>query len=552
MNPAILLFTIIFSCQSTFSQSYQLTETEKLATTAKIWGFLKYYHPEVAKGKYNWDKELFEILPKVRQSESKEELSKLYLDWINNLGKVKDCRKCRDVNTYQYFEKNLDLQWIDDKTIFTPALSESLRHIERNRHQGKKHYVSAVKGTQQVEITNEDNYKEHFNWENKDLRLLSLFRYWNIIEYFFPYKYQTDTPWDAVLTQMIPKFLDPKSETEYHLTMLELVGNIDDSHGVFITDKTNEFFGLKWIPAKFKIVNDSAIITGFYNDSLAKLDDIRVGDVITKVDGKEIGAIFTEKIKYLNGSNLSSKKGNSPYAIFNGSTDVVNIEYYREGNFYRKDVSRYLFANFNYIWNKGLEKYKILEGNIGYVNMGVVKNKDVAEMMETLKDTRAIIFDIRNYPNGTVYPITEYISSSQKDFFKITYPDLDYPGRFIWKDGRQTGNKKGLKYKGKVVLLVNEKTQSHAEFTAMSFQTGDHVTTIGSQTSGADGNISRLEMVGGFSTLISGLGIFYPDYTETQRIGVKIDIEIKPTTEGLVEGRDEILEKAIEFLNVKS
>lgn len=552
MRPAILLFTIILSCQSIFSQDYKLTDTEKLATTAKIWGFLKYYHPEVANGKYNWDKELFEILAKVRKSESKEELSKLYLDWIKNLGEVKDCKKCRNVNTYQYFDKNHDLQWIDNKRIFTPALSESLRHIERNRHQGRKHYVSSVRGTQQVEITNEDNYQEHFNLGNEDLRLLSLFRYWNIIEYFFPYKYQTDTPWDEVLIKMIPKFLDPESETDYHLTMRELIVSLDDSHGVFITDETNDFFGLKWIPAKFKIVNDSAIITGFYNDSLAKSDDIILGDVITKIDGREIGTIFAERIKYLNGSNLSSKKGNSPYAIFNGSTDVVNIEYYRNGACHNKDISRYLFANFNYVWNNGLEKYKILEGKTGYVNMGVVTNKDVAEMMEALKDTRAIIFDIRNYPNGTLYPITEYISSSRNDFYKVTYPDLDYPGRFIWKDGMRAGSKKSLKYKGEVVLLVNENTQSHAEFTAMCFQTGDNVTTIGSQTSGADGNVSRFEMVGGFNTMISGIGIFYPDYTEAQRIGVKIDIEIKPTKEGLVTGRDEVLEKAIEFLKAKS
>jgi C-terminal processing protease CtpA/Prc len=39
----------------------------------------------------------------------------------------------------------------------------------------------------------------------------------------------------------------------------------------------------------------------------------------------------------------------------------------------------------------------------------------------------------------------------------------------------------------------------------------------------------------------------YPDKTETQRKGVKIDIEIKPTIEGLKQGRDEILEKAIEL-----
>ncbi|MDC0008380.1 S41 family peptidase, partial [bacterium] len=91
--------------------------------------------------------------------------------------------------------------------------------------------------------------------------------------------------------------------------------------------------------------------------------------------------------------------------------------------------------------------------------------------------------------------------------------------------------------------------QSQREFTAMCLQTGDNVTTIGSQTSGADGNVVIFNMLGGYKTQISGVGIFYPDGTETQRIGVKIDIDVKPTIEGLVKGKDEILERAIEFVS---
>jgi C-terminal processing protease CtpA/Prc len=55
-------------------------------------------------------------------------------------------------------------------------------------------------------------------------------------------------------------------------------------------------------------------------------------------------------------------------------------------------------------------------------------------------------------------------------------------------------------------------------------------------------------MVGGYQTAFSGIGIFYPDGTETQRKGVKMNIEIKPTIEGIIERKDEVLEKAIEFV----
>lgn len=83
----------------------------------------------------------------------------------------------------------------------------------------------------------------------------------------------------------------------------------------------------------------------------------------------------------------------------------------------------------------------------------------------------------------------------------------------------------------------------------MAFQSSPNVTVIGRTTAGADGNVSRITLPGGISTLIFGMGVLYPDGTETQRKGVRIDYEIKPTIKGIKDGRDELLEKAIEIIN---
>jgi hypothetical protein len=48
--------------------------------------------------------------------------------------------------------------------------------------------------------------------------------------------------------------------------------------------------------------------------------------------------------------------------------------------------------------------------------------------------------------------------------------------------------------------------------------------------------------------MFSGLGIFYPDNTKTQRIGVKINEEIRPTIKGIAEGKDELLERAKQMI----
>ena len=95
------------------------------------------------------------------------------------------------------------------------------------------------------------------------------------------------------------------------------------------------------------------------------------------------------------------------------------------------------------------------------------------------------------------------------------------------------------------MILIDEISQSQAEYTTMALRAAPGAIVIGSTTAGADGNVSPIPLPGGLSTMISGIGIFYPDKRPTQRIGIVPDIEVHPTVAGLREGRDELLEAAV-------
>lgn len=532
-----------------FATVAPITETEKNFTTIKLWGFLKYYHPQVAKGKFDWDKQLFDILDKTKAAQDKASLSEMYGDWIDGLGPVPTCSACAKPSKNIHFDKNFDLGWTQDQNLFTAALSAKLKQIEENRHQGKSHYAGAHRQVGNVEFRNENDYKGH-DWQDMNIRLLALARYWNQVEYFSPYKYMTDQKWDDVLMEMIPKFIHAASDQQYRLAMLELVVKLDDSHANLITIKTNEYFGYYWIPAKFKIIDEKAVVTGFYDDSLAAANDLRIGDVIEKVNGETVADIVKRQWHLINGSNHPTKLRNTYYCITNGQTDKVNLSINRNGTTAEKMVNRYRRDSFKPTIAASKKPWKIMAGDIGYVDMGNLEFdiKNVDRMMDSLKTTKTIIFDIRNYPKGTMYLIARHLSRPDAPFVHFTEPDLDYPGKFVWRKEFFNGMRaeKNL-YAGKIILLVDESTQSHAEFTAMLFQTAKNVTTVGSQTAGADGNVSEVLFPGNHKSYLTGLGVFYPDGTETQRRGIRVDLEVKPTIAGVREGRDEVLEKALKL-----
>lgn len=521
-------------------------EIKNLSNLCKVWGFLKYYHPNVAKGNFNWDEHLLAILPKIENAKSDDDISKIYIDWIDSLGDIKECKTCKTINSKDSFDNNFNLSWTQDVNVFSDELTRKLKYIENNRFKGKSYYISTTRNGNLV-IENEPEYKD-FEYPSRNFRLLSLFKYWNTIEYFYPYKYLTDQNWNNVLIEMIPKFINSKSASDYHLAMLETVIKLDDTHANFYTKKIHDYFGLKYIPIRFKVIENKAVITSFYNDSLAKINDLRIGDILEKIDGKNVKEIIFNNKKYVNGSNDNVKSKNYDFTIFNGSIDSANLTIKRNEIDIHKQVGRYneeLFKN-KKILNP--EKYKILENNIGYINMANLEMKDVDKMMLSLKSTKAIIIDLRNYPNFIPFLIARRLIQTQKSFVKFIEPDLSYYGKFKWRDGMIINPIKNEYYKGVVILLVNEETQSAAEFSTMLLQIGDNVITIGSQTAGADGNISKIEFLG-FKSFISGIGVYYPDNSETQRKGVKIDIEVNQTIKGIQEGKDEILQKALEYLN---
>ena len=535
-----LILILLFQCA--FAQE-KLYETQKFSTTCKIWGFLKYYHPNVGDGSENWDEQLFAILPQVEQAQTKEEFSIVLENWIASLGEVKEYKTSKRDQKVEYFIKNLDLSWIDNSKIFSKSLSKKLKFIEENRYQGKQFYIDDEEDL----LKNEIQYPD-FKWTDRNFRLLAFFRYWNLVEYFFPYKYQMDQNWDKTLIEMLPRFSASESETDYNLAIKELTVKLNDRHASFDGMKVHEYLGLKFTPIIFKIIDEKIVVTGFYDDHLASLNDLKKGDVITKIDRKTIIEIINEKQKYISGSNSASILDNFQYVLLNGSADKTEVELTRNGITSIKLINRYSLGKINITEVKNEKsEWELLEGNTGYVNIEKLSVISIPKIMEEFKNTKAIIFDVRGYPKDMLLSLAEYLNPIEEDYARHIISDLSYPGRFYWSNMKKCGKKNPDYYKGKVILIVNEKTFSQSEYLTMVLQTAPKVTTIGSQTAGADGPNLRFKIIKGFRSSFSGSGVFYPNKKETQRIGIIPDIEVKPTILGIQEGKDEVLERAILF-----
>jgi C-terminal processing protease CtpA/Prc len=543
MNKITLFFLLVLT-QITFGQA-KITETEKLAATCKVWGFLKYYHPKVANGEVNWDQQLLDILPKIDKAQTKAEFSLILENWIDDLGPVKEIAPIAIPKDVEFFDKNFDLSWFNNK-LFSKKLSKKLKFIEENRFQSNEEIGMGFDGFKTVR-----NYFD-LDYTNKNSRLLMLFAYWNVIEYYFPYKYVMDQKWDLSLNQILPSIADAKTESDFYVAIKKLTTKLNDSHvETPIFNSSTSMSRSNYFPATGKIIDEKLVVTEILGDSLAEADNIKIGTVITKINGKTIKTLLLENRELICASNESKYLDKVTIPILRSNSENVEVEFLQDGKYETKAMiwTNYHDSHRNE-FKKGAmkkkEKFKLLDNNIGYVDMGVIKVRHIPDMIEALKSTKAIVFDMRNYPNETWKEISDFLNAEEKEFCKYTEAYLNYPGRYAWTEGRKCGFENKDHYKGKVIVLLNEKSLSQSEWTAMCFQTAPNTTIIGSQTAGTDGNAIDIDFKG-FHSRYTGLGVFYPDRRETQRIGIVPDIEVKPTIKGIQEGKDEVLDRALLF-----
>ena len=521
---------------------------ENLALLGRVWGFLKYYHPEIAKGNYNWDYELFRFLPKYIEVKNNNERNKHIINWIDSLGGLEKCSKCKPTDENAIIKP--DLKWVANQD---EPLKDKLLYVYNNRSQGKHFYIGMAKGVGNPDFKNENPYSNML-YPDDGFRLLSLFRYWNMINYFFPYKHLMDKDWNVKLSEYLPLFLNAKSELEYEMAAIQIIGDIQDTHANLWggADKIDEWKGVNYSPVHVRFIENQLVVTDYYNEELKDEVGLKIGDIITKVNGIPIGTIVKEKSKYYPASNIPTRFRDISADILRSNSNEIEIDFISENSSEQtKSLKLYPKDSLDiYRWyRKSDEKpYKMLDSNIGYVTLSSIKDEDIQKIKTQFKDTKGIIIDIRNYPSTFVpFSLGSYFVSSSTPFVKFTNGNIDNAGEFTFTKELEIPSK-GKTFKGKLIVLVNELSQSQAEYTTMAFKAGDNTTIIGSTTAGADGNVSAILLPGGLRTMISGIGVNYPNGGETQRIGIVPDIEVKPTVEGIREAKDELLEKAIEVI----
>ncbi|MFT3825129.1 MAG: S41 family peptidase [Chitinophagaceae bacterium] len=559
MKGKLILISLLFlvMCSTVKAQSVRLIS--QLSDLCKAWGNLKYFHPEVAIGRHNWDSVLVSAAGRMLNNSSQNSFQHEIDLMLQIAGKNNAAVFIIDKSAHPYTYRNIDHSWLDKSSNISASQKEALQYNYSHPAQAPNYYAQNNPNDDGNIITpNEKPYPE-MKMPDVNYRLLGLFRFWNVINYYYPYKYGTATPWDKVLSELIPAFINAGDTLSYHKAVLRMAASIDDGHGGVYPFIDITVAGKYSPPFFFHVIDNKAVITKILDEEEARKANIQRGSVIEKINGLPVKKRAEKLWNYIPASNTTGKYRDLHKLILNSKDALALYSGYNpDGTKFSSNIKlseRNFLAEFlDFYGMTSPITSAMITNDIAYIYASNINRNNMDSIMQPLLKTRAIILDLRNYPNTmNPYKIIEYFLDKPTVYSKQTRNNFNYPGLLVYENTNagttveMVGKANNNPYTGKLILLVDYRTQSLPEFDCLIFKTFKNTIIVGNQTAGADGNQTRMMFPGGYRISFSGFGIYEANGKEAQHAGIPIDIPVKYTITDIVHQRDAVLEKAIEY-----
>lgn len=386
-----------------------------------------------------------------------------------------------------------------------------------------------------------------------EYRQLAVIRAWNVIHFFYPYLHLIGD-WDAVLPEFLEKMEGTKTFRDYALTLTEMMTHVADGHTwLWGHPDVEQPFGDAGLPIHLRWT-EGALVVWRTSDEVRQAG-IEVGDALLEVDGETVAARSERIGRYLTASTEPALRNRiATRLLFGAAGSTAKLEVQKLDGSVRevslvRDPRKTLPPP-----EKG-EVVRILPGNLGYVNLIHLTRADVDAMFDRLKDTRAIIFDMRGYPQGTAWGIAPRINTrnakigarfrrSQVSAFSVEEAESGFHFSQPLPDLPEGEEK----YTGPTVMLIDDRAISQSEHSGLFYEAANGTKFIGTATAGANGDVTRFPVPGGIWIGFSGHDVRHADGRQLQRVGLIPDVEVAPTRAGLKAGRDEVLERAVQYL----
>ncbi|MBN1552745.1 peptidase S41, partial [bacterium] len=379
------------------------------------------------------------------------------------------------------------------------------------------------------------------NGTSSDLRLADVIILWNVIQHFYPYRDLTCPDWESELSHFLHMTIADTSDMELSITLRKMIARIQDGQGAVYSMMDYKQAGL---PFRVDWIEGRVIIT-----AVAETIPVLAGDEIISLDGIPAEQVLVNEEAMISGSPKWKRvKALEKFGSGNEGT-AVKLCLKRGDTILETDVARQSDAMISESVKPSLD---MLNGNIFYVDLTRVGMAEIERCISEIAKAKGVIFDIRGTPKGN-HDILSYLlvnPDTSTDWMRVI--------QYIYPDQRDivgySGEGWGLQPKqphitGKVIFLADAHAIGYAE-SILGFVEHYRLGRIaGEPTAGTNGRVCRVLLPSGHMVIFTGMEVVKHDGSRLHLVGFQPDIPVERTAKGILEGRDEVLQKALAILS---
>ena len=381
--------------------------------------------------------------------------------------------------------------------------------------------------------------------DDRGTRLAAIVIAWNIFQHFYPYFDVVETDWSAVLPASLRRAAEDPDADAFADTLRRLVAQLHDGHG-HVSGRGGAG-GAYRLPFTLDWVEDELVVTGVEN-----VDGVgpNRGDVVVSLDGRTAEELWSELDGTISGATEQWKRYRAANEITaRGSSDPFFAE------LRKPDGTRYSVRTSPVPAGAGLaeprpEKIAEIEPGIWYVDIGRIDDQDFQSALSDLKTARGIVFDLRGYPGGLstaviAHLIDEPVTCAQWHVPIVVWPDRE---RMTFRFSNWEVAPLAPRLQAEVAFIIDGRAISYAETYMGIIEHYELAEIVGGPTAGTNGNVNPITLPGGYSISWTGMKVLKQDGSQHHGVGILPTVPAKRTIAGVAEGRDELLEKAVEVV----
>ena len=366
---------------------------------------------------------------------------------------------------------------------------------------------------------------------------------WTLYRHFYPHFDVAGTDWERRLFSAHDRMLKAYDDGAVLNSLREVLVSLSDGQaGVSRADLDNV---QAWLPLS------AAWLNGYAGVTVSKIEGIRPGDLLRRVNRSGTTQVMNAVEAYTSGSSRW-RRGRALDTFGKGPAgQEVTVVVDRDGEEIEVRAKRDFLGHLRPFEG---EPIRHLDGGALVVDLEAAKTADIHHAFEELGEAPGVVFDLRGRGLGAGneailgHLIDAPVQSAEHRIQRIIEPDqkkiAGWETTVPW-----TLEPVKPRLRVPVVFLVDGLTHGAAERLidiALREGLGE---VVGERTAGFDGAVHRFTLPGGFEVQWTAGRVDRSDGEQFPVLGIPPTVQVDLSREALAQGRDEVMEKAVELLS---